>query len=370
MSRRKKDPLRPLTDDESATLTQLSRSQAAPAAQVARAVMLLAVAGGDDYQQAARAAGRRSGDAVSHPVARFNAEGTAAPTPRHGGGHPVVYGTAGRQPILPRARAPLLALAGRGRRHLPAAPRRPGRPPRRPRPPPGPPLHRGGPPRAAPPPWRRPSGRLWHGGTPADPRRGRPASDPGGRRDGDLVPGHAAHGVAIHPRRPARGLDLHALAGAPRGRLQPPADPHLVPHRHRPSPPQGRRGGRHRPGRRVKKKLIEDAYRLGEVMGLSVWCADQAGPFQTVPRPGPSWQPECEPARQPHEYLRDGTAKVLTLFHPADGRVRLEGVTACPNAVLHPWFKRELTAILDAMAAPPAEPAAGWRAAWGRWQDG
>ena len=40
--------------------------------------MLLAVAGGDDYQTAARSAGRRSGDAVSHLVARFNAEGLAA----------------------------------------------------------------------------------------------------------------------------------------------------------------------------------------------------------------------------------------------------------------------------------------------------
>ena len=74
-------------------------------------------------------------------------------------------------------------------------------------------------------------------------------------------------------------------------------------------------------------------------MGLSVWCDDEAGPFQTVPHPGPSWRPEGEPARQPHEYLRDGTAKVLTLFHPADGRVRIEGVTACPNAVLHPWLR-------------------------------
>src|SRR4051794_35191274 len=97
MSRRQKDPLRPLTDDEVAALTQLSRSQAAPAAQVARALILLAVARGDDYQQAARAAGRRSGDAVSHLVARFNAEGLAATAPRHGGGrtprpHPAARG--------------------------------------------------------------------------------------------------------------------------------------------------------------------------------------------------------------------------------------------------------------------------------------
>ncbi len=91
-------------------------------------------------------------------------------------------------------------------------------------------------------------------------------------------------------------------------------------------------------------------------MGLSVWCTDQAGPFQTMPYAGQSWRPEGEPARQPHEYLRDGTAKVLTLFHPADGHVRLEGVTTCPNAVLHPWLKRELTAVLAAMPDPPAEP--------------
>jgi transposase len=100
MSRRKKDPLRPLTDTERAALNQLSRSQAAPAAQVARAAMLLAVAAGDDYQQAARAAGRRSGDAVSHLVARFNAEGLAATAPRHGGGRSPVYDGAARERVL------------------------------------------------------------------------------------------------------------------------------------------------------------------------------------------------------------------------------------------------------------------------------
>jgi transposase len=100
MSRRKKDPLRPLTDPERHALTQLSRSQVAPAVQVARASMLLAVAGGSDYQQAARSAGRRSGDAVSHLVARFNAEGLAALSPRHGGGQPLVYDQAARQRVL------------------------------------------------------------------------------------------------------------------------------------------------------------------------------------------------------------------------------------------------------------------------------
>jgi hypothetical protein len=115
--------------------------------------------------------------------------------------------------------------------------------------------------------------------------------------------------------------------------------------------------------------LIEDAYTSGAALGLAVWCEDEAGPFQAVPHPGPSWQPEGQPARQPHEYVRGGTAKVLTLFRPADGLVRVEGAAAVPNAVLHPWAKRELAAILAELPDPP--PAAGAaRAAWERWQVG
>ena len=165
MSRRKKDPLRPLTDAERQALTRLSRSQAAPAVQVARATMLLAVAAGDDYQQAARSAGRRSGDAVSHLVARFNAEGLAALTPRHGGGQPRVYDHA---------------------------------------------VTRAGPPR---------------GPARADARR--PTARPPGRcRTLQKV-------APIGPRRPAQGRDLDDLAGAPRGRPELPAEPHLVPDRDR-----------------------------------------------------------------------------------------------------------------------------------------
>ena len=92
MSRRKKDPLRELTDAERQELLRLSRSQVAPAVEVIRAKILLAVADGDDYQTAARSAGRRSGDAVSHLVARFNAEGLDALAPRHGGGRRPTYG--------------------------------------------------------------------------------------------------------------------------------------------------------------------------------------------------------------------------------------------------------------------------------------
>lgn len=103
MSRRRKDPLRSLTDDEYQELTRLSRSRTAPAVRAARAVMLIAVADGSEYQEAARVAGRKSGDAVSHLVARFNREGLAALDPRHGGGHKPTYDTAARDRILREA---------------------------------------------------------------------------------------------------------------------------------------------------------------------------------------------------------------------------------------------------------------------------
>ena len=115
--------------------------------------------------------------------------------------------------------------------------------------------------------------------------------------------------------------------------------------------------------------MIEDAYTSGGSLGLAVWCEDEAGPFRTVPHPGPSWQPEARPARQPHEYVRNGTAEVLTLFRPADGRVRVEGATTCPNTVLHPRLKRELTAVLAELPTPPPT-ADSSRAAWERWQAG
>jgi hypothetical protein len=114
--------------------------------------------------------------------------------------------------------------------------------------------------------------------------------------------------------------------------------------------------------------LIEQAYTLGEKLGLAVWTTDQAGPFQTKPYLGHSWQPVGQPQRQPHEYIRNGTAKLLTLFHPADGQVRVKGVLSCPNTVLHPWLKQELTDILAGLPQPTVtlEPADN-RACWQRW---
>jgi transposase len=100
MTRRKKDPLRPLSDEEREILEQISRAQSEPAGHVARAKALLAVADDQSYTAAARAAGRRSGDAISQIVSRFNREGLAAIEPRHGGGPPIVYGVEERQRIL------------------------------------------------------------------------------------------------------------------------------------------------------------------------------------------------------------------------------------------------------------------------------
>ena len=65
MTYHKVDPLCVLTDEEREVLTQISRSASEPASHVARAKALLAVADGLNYQEAARSAGRRAGDAVA-----------------------------------------------------------------------------------------------------------------------------------------------------------------------------------------------------------------------------------------------------------------------------------------------------------------
>jgi len=99
MTRRQKDPLRKLKEGERKYLERVSRSGSAPASHVARAKAILAVAEGQSYTQAARSAGRKSGDTVSQLVSRFNQEGVQAIEPRHGGGPPVVYGEVERERI-------------------------------------------------------------------------------------------------------------------------------------------------------------------------------------------------------------------------------------------------------------------------------
>jgi hypothetical protein len=108
-------------------------------------------------------------------------------------------------------------------------------------------------------------------------------------------------------------------------------------------------GDRHRSRCDSEKPLIEAAYRQDV---LPVGTEDEAGPYQTLPSPGSQWHPTGTPVRCAHEYVREGTAKQLTLVHPASGEVRVKGVRSCPNAVLHPWREAELTAILDRLPEP------------------
>jgi hypothetical protein len=76
------------------------------------------------------------------------------------------------------------------------------------------------------------------------------------------------------------------------------------------------------------------------------------------------------PTQQPHEYSRDGTAKLLTLFHPATGQLRVKGVTSTTNAVLHAWLKEQLLTILaqlpnSVLGLPYLD-----RLPWEHWREG
>lgn len=117
--------------------------------------------------------------------------------------------------------------------------------------------------------------------------------------------------------------------------------------------------------------MIERAYTESESIGLATWTTDQAGPFQTRPYPGSSWEPEGHPKRQAHEYVRNGTAKVLTLFTPSSGHVRVKGVRRCTNDVLHPWLKEVLTEQLNALPEPTIrlDPEANQQL-WESWFEG
>lgn len=104
MTRRQKDPLRPLADEEREVLEQISRARSEPASHVARARAILAVADGKSYTDTAKLVGRSCGDVVSEWVKRFNQEGIAGLEPRHGGGPSIKYGAKERERILSEAR--------------------------------------------------------------------------------------------------------------------------------------------------------------------------------------------------------------------------------------------------------------------------
>ena len=100
MTRKQKNPLRELTCEEQQYLEKVSRSQSESVSRVVRAKVVLFVAEGSTYTDAAQSVGRKSGDAVGKLVARFNAEGIAALNLRHGGGPSIVYGSEQRTKIL------------------------------------------------------------------------------------------------------------------------------------------------------------------------------------------------------------------------------------------------------------------------------
>ena len=116
--------------------------------------------------------------------------------------------------------------------------------------------------------------------------------------------------------------------------------------------------------------MIDRAYRTAEDPGIPLWCEDEAGPDQAIPQPGASWQPVGCPAHRPHEYLRGGTAKLLTLFRPATGQVRAQPVGGTPNAVLHPWVQQEVTTLLADLPPLPDPTAPERQAAFWWWGTG
>jgi transposase len=109
----------------------------------------------------------------------------------------------------------------------------------------------------------------------------------------------------------------------------------------------------HDPKAQEKQTLIELAYQQAEAAGLPLWCQDEAGPYQAIPHPGEDWHPEGKPTIQPHEYVRGGIAKLLTLFRPTTGLVQAKGVLSVPNAVLHPWLREQFQTILAQLDKEP-----------------
>ncbi len=99
-----------------------------------------------------------------------------------------------------------------------------------------------------------------------------------------------------------------------------------------------------------------------------MWCQDEAGPYQTRAYDGQSWRTQGQPQKQDAEYVRAGTAKMLTLFQPSSGMVRAKGVERSTNAILHPWLKTELEAILAELSPPPERSLDETKLLWKSWQ--
>ena len=94
------------------------------------------------------------------------------------------------------------------------------------------------------------------------------------------------------------------------------------------------------------------------------------GRIRPDPIPGPVGSRSVSRNANPHEYIRNGTAKLLTLFHPASGQVRVKGVSSSANVILHPWLKAELSMILETLPTASQLDAETNRQLWKAWQAG
>jgi hypothetical protein len=104
------------------------------------------------------------------------------------------------------------------------------------------------------------------------------------------------------------------------------------------------------------------------------WCNStkmKPDPLRPSHSPVLAFEPEGHPVVQPHEYVRGGTAKLLTLFRPATGQLRAKGALSVTNAVLHPWLKEQLSEVLAELEKKqPSEtlPAEEQRPLYARWE--
>src|SRR3954447_25563751 len=87
--------LRPLTIAEQRELKRITKASSERVDRVKRAAAVLAVAGGQSFSAAARAAGFRSPGAVTYLVRRFNQVGLGALKIAAGRGRRPTYGRAG-----------------------------------------------------------------------------------------------------------------------------------------------------------------------------------------------------------------------------------------------------------------------------------
>ena len=99
-----------------------------------------------------------------------------------------------------------------------------------------------------------------------------------------------------------------------------------------------------------------------------MWCQDEAGPYQAIPQPGQSWRPEGQPVGQPHEYIRGGTAKLLTLFQgpPPAARRSPTSLTGITTPLGNAHSVPHQAGCMEFACGPKTTPAGGVRHAGSR----